>query len=268
MPAGCVDLVFTSPPYELARTYGANLDKQTAEWVPWCADRFEECLRVCRGLVAWVVGHGQGGCRRWSAGPALLMAEIHRRGIALRNPAIYHRIGIPGSGSNDWLRADYEWIICATAQGKRLPWSDNTAMGEPPKYGCFGGHTPSGYTEGDVRHLKKAGGPYSYRTKEGERVYNKQNKPYAKANPGNVIKCIVGGGKMGHPLAHENEAPFPLSLAEFFVRSFCPPDGVVLDPFCGSGTTLHAALLHKRRSIGIDIRSSQIDITTRRLASL
>ena len=72
-----------------------------------------------------------------------------------------------------------------------------------------------------------------------------QNTPYAPpvlANPGNVVTGIpVGGNKMGHPLAHENEAPFPVKLPEWFIRSWCPPAGTVLDPFGGSGTTAHAA---------------------------
>ena len=70
---------------------------------------------------------------------------------------------------------------------------------------------------------------------------------------------------MGHPLAHENEAPFPETLAEFFVRSFCQPGGLVLDPFCGSGTVLAVAKKHGRQAIGIDIRQSQVDLTRRRL---
>jgi DNA modification methylase len=94
-----------------------------------------------------------------------------------------------------------------------------------------------------------------------------------KANPGNfidcteaseVIECIVGGGVMGDRLCHENEAPFPEKLAEFFVRSFCPPDGTVLDPFCGSGTTLAVAQQLGRHSIGVDIRESQVDLSSRR----
>jgi DNA modification methylase len=85
------------------------------------------------------------------------------------------------------------------------------------------------------------------------------------ANPGNVIHCKVGGGLMGSPLAHENEAPFPEKLAEFFVKSFCPPEGIVLDPFCGSGTTLAVAKRLNRHYQGIDIRQSQVDLATRRL---
>jgi DNA modification methylase len=69
---------------------------------------------------------------------------------------------------------------------------------------------------------------------------------------------------MGSRICHENEAPFPEFLAEFFVLSFCPPGGTVLDPFCGSGTTLAMALRHGRKAIGIDVRASQVELTKRR----
>jgi tRNA/tmRNA/rRNA uracil-C5-methylase (TrmA/RlmC/RlmD family) len=92
--------------------------------------------------------------------------------------------------------------------------------------------------------------------------------PPVLANPGNVVECNVGGGLMGSQLAHENEAPFPEKLAEAFVLSFCPPGGVVLDPFCGSGTTLAVAAWNGRKSIGIDVRESQIDLSRRRIAEV
>jgi DNA modification methylase len=79
---------------------------------------------------------------------------------------------------------------------------------------------------------------------------------------------VVGGGVMGSKLCHENEAPFPESLAEFFVRSFCRPGGTVLDPFSGSGTTGAVALKTGRRYIGIDVRGSQTKLTARRLAEV
>ena len=90
----------------------------------------------------------------------------------------------------------------------------------------------------------------------------------AIANPGNVIWSNVGGGQMGHNLSHESEAPFPLELAAFFVKSFCPPDGIACDPFAGSGTVAHACLDHGRRFIGCDIRQSQVDLTKRRLRGI
>jgi len=48
-----VDLVFCSPPYEDARTYDIDFSLKGEAWVAWAIPGFMECLRVCRGLVAW-----------------------------------------------------------------------------------------------------------------------------------------------------------------------------------------------------------------------
>jgi hypothetical protein len=265
IPADSVSLVFGSPPYVGARLYledGRDLGiaKDADAWVALMVRVYRACLRVCTGLVAFVV-EGQTKNYNYDAAPFLLAAELKRAGIHLRKPPVYRRCGIPGSGGPDWLRNDYELIVCA-ARGGRLPWSDNTACGSPPKY--------------------KPGGAMSYRTVTGERCNTVKAgrgksggdllttdgyKPPVLANPGNVIDCKVGGGRMGSPLAHENEAPFPQALAEFFVRSFAPPGSVVLDPFAGSGTTLAAAVAHGRRAIGIDLRESQVRLTCRRVAT-
>ena len=240
-----VDLVFCSPPYEAARTYGIGFKLKGDEWVQWAADRYMEHLRVCKGLVAWVV-EGQTRKFQYSCAPILLMAELHKRGVKLRKPPAYRRNGIPGSGGPDWLRNDYEFIICGTKNG-RLPWSDNTAMGHPPKY------APGG----NLTH---------HRTGDNKRLVDQPFKQPKIANPGNVIDCgAVGGGNIGSPIAHENEAPFPEKLADFFIRSFCPPGGMVLDPFGGSGTTLAAAIKSGRSAIGMDIRESQIKLMERRI---
>lgn len=256
MPDNSVDLVFCSPPYEAARLYGElGFDLKGQDWVNWAIARYVECVRVSKGLVAWVM-EGQTRKFQWSATPALLMADLHRYGVRLRKPPIYHRVGIPGSGGPDWLRNDYEFIVCAS-KGK-LPWSDNTACGHPPKH-AVGGNLSHQTKQGRVRKDK---GIVS--TPDGVVMVNRPFKQVEIANPGNVIHCKVGGGLMGSPLAHENEAPFPEKLAEFFVKSFCPPDGVVLDPFCGSGTTLAVAERLGRNSVGVDIRPSQVELSTRR----
>ena len=66
----------------------------------------------------------------------------------------------------------------------------------------------------------------------------------------------------------ETEPPSPESLVEWFVLSFCPPAGMVMDCFAGSGTTAAVAKRYNRNSISIDIRESQIALVERRLASV
>lgn len=259
-----IDLLFTSPPYELARTYGIGERMVGGEaWVKWMFAVVEAAAPKVKGLIA-VNCEGQTRNYRYSMTPFLLAADLHRAGFNLRKPCVFHRVGIPGSGGPDWLRNDWEPIICVTRRG-RLPYADNTACGHAPKWA--------------------PGGPMSNRTTKGHRVRfpdrlnqdgNRGEKRMGApryqgvgiANPGNVIKCNVGGGQMGHPAAHHNEAPFPLELPTFFVKSFAPPGGVVCDPFSGSGTTAEAAIANGRRFIGCDIRQSQVDLTTRRLRTV
>lgn len=56
-----------------------------------------------------------------------------------------------------------------------------------------------------------------------------------------------------------------VALLDRIIRCSCPPDGTVLDPFCGSGTTLVAALKAGRRGFGIDISADAITMCERRL---
>lgn len=241
-----VDLVFCSPPYEGQRAYDdVAFDLCGDEWVQWAVECFEECLRVCKGLVAWVV-EGSTDEYRYSCTPFLLMCELHRRGYTVRKPCVYHRLGIPGTGGPEWLRNDWEPIICATRKGK-MPWCDNTAMGGTP--------------------VVKGNRVATNRKKDGSRKSCTYKDP-EKTNPGNIIHGKVGAGQLGWKDAHLNEAPFPQWLANFFVRSFCPVGGTVLDPFSGSGTTVAAAVAAGRNGIGFDIREDQVWLGETRLQGL
>lgn len=45
----------------------------------------------------------------------------------------------------------------------------------------------------------------------------------------------------------------PLEIARRCVRAVCPPDGILLDPFLGSGTTALAAIAESRAWVGIEL---------------
>lgn len=57
----------------------------------------------------------------------------------------------------------------------------------------------------------------------------------------------------------------PEGLLQRIIESACPPDGLVLDPFCGCGTTVSAAQRLGRSWIGIDISYLAIDLIEKRL---
>ncbi len=61
------------------------------------------------------------------------------------------------------------------------------------------------------------------------------------------IWTLIGASTRQHP------APFPLELATRLVRMFSFVGDTVLDPFCGTGTTMVAAVRAERNSIGVEI---------------
>jgi site-specific DNA-methyltransferase (adenine-specific) len=101
---------------------------------------------------------------------------------------------------------------------------------------------------------------------------------YKRDQNGDVV---FSGSKQGVPLSDVWEIPFlnpkakertgyptqkPILLLEQIIR-LCTDEGdTVLDPFCGSGTTLVAASLMNRSAIGIDISEEAVELTRRRLA--
>ena len=63
----------------------------------------------------------------------------------------------------------------------------------------------------------------------------------------------------------EHPAPFPLELASRLVQMFSFVGDTVLDPFCGTGTTMVAALKTRRNSIGIELDTEYCRMAASRL---
>lgn len=79
----------------------------------------------------------------------------------------------------------------------------------------------------------------------------------------------VGAKQSGFELegkqASEHIAPFPENLIEPYIKSLCPHEGVVLDPFAGSFTTARVCLENQRNSINIELSESYIKYGLKRL---
>lgn len=100
---------------------------------------------------------------------------------------------------------------------------------------------------------------------------------YATDCNGNIV---FGGEKKGVPLSDVWEIPFlnpkakertgyptqkPVLLLERIVEIASDPDDVIIDPFCGSGTTLVAASILGRRYLGIDTSLEAVALSRKRL---
>jgi hypothetical protein len=72
----------------------------------------------------------------------------------------------------------------------------------------------------------------------------------------------TGGARNIHPTVK------PVELMRWLVRLVTPPDGVVLDPFMGSGTTGMACRYEQRRFIGIEREAEYVEIAERRIAAV
>ena len=71
----------------------------------------------------------------------------------------------------------------------------------------------------------------------------------------------VNAKKIGHP------APFPVELPHRLINLYSYEGDVILDPFCGSGTTCIAAIQNNRNYIGYDIKKDYIDLAKRRISN-
>ena len=93
-------------------------------------------------------------------------------------------------------------------------------------------------------------------------------------------EIILGGEKRGVPLSDVWNIPFlnpkarervgyptqkPILLLERIIEIVTDPGDCVLDPFCGSGTTLVAASLLKRNFVGMDYSAEAVELSQRRL---
>ncbi|MBE6496324.1 MAG: site-specific DNA-methyltransferase [Methanobrevibacter thaueri] len=71
----------------------------------------------------------------------------------------------------------------------------------------------------------------------------------------------VNAKRIGHP------APFPVELPHRLINLYTYEGDVVLDPFCGSGTTCIAAMNNNRHYIGYDIKKEYIELSEKRISN-
>lgn len=259
LPAASVQLVIGSPQYADKGGRYTDGDKAAGDvqvkemgvdaWVEWMLECILSARRVCTGDVIIVVnGTVKDGCYGPACEGLLWRWWKEKRGEPagkLERPCIWTKNAPPNR--QDWFGNCWEYVLCFPAPGKRTTWNPDT-IATAPKY--------------------SAGGNFRQRGADGKRKEGGAYPTNPLTRPRDTINVPVGGGMLGHPLAHDNEAPYPLALVETFVKALTNPGDIVCDPWSGSGTTCHASIINGRGFIGCDIRESQVRLCRERMGTV
>lgn len=232
-PSNFIDLTVTSPPYDNLRTYNGYVFNFEAI--------AQQLWRVTRpgGVVVWVVGDAtiNGSETGTSFRQALYFMSL---GFNLHDTMIYEVAGTGAKGSTlaYWQAFEFMFIF-----SKYKPNTHNLIKDVSNKNA---GATVPGRAGIDGRSKNE---PFHLINEFGIRT--------------NIWRYSVGfadnSDKTDHP------APFPEALARDHIISWSNPGDLVLDPMCGSGTTLKMAVEQGRRYIGIDISQEYCNIAQRRV---
>ena len=86
--------------------------------------------------------------------------------------------------------------------------------------------------------------------------------PFFYCSKANTTERNFGCGKNNHPTVK------PIKLMEYLIKLIIPKEGIVLDPFAGSGTTCVAAEKNDFKWIGIDLTDKYCDIAKARIVGV
>lgn len=244
MDSGRFDLVITSPPYNIGKSYEVktSIEKylQNQEAI------IQQIIRVLsdKGSLCWQVGNFVDKGEIFPLD--IYYYQIFKKyGLKLRNRIIWH-FG-HGLHASNRFSGRYETILWFTKTDDYIFNLDNVRV--PSKY-------PG------KRHFK---GP-----KKGMISGNPLGK-----NPSDIWEIIaqdwerelwnIPNVKSNHPEKTDHPCQFPVELVERCVLALTHEKSWVLDPFAGVGSSLIAAIKNNRNAVGIDRDGQYCSIATQRI---
>lgn len=283
LPSDSIDCCITSPPYWRLRDYGH--EKQLGQephydiFIRNLADIFDEVRRVLKETGTCFVNLGDtygtksGNMHEKSIAPiinkrihksisfeqtdlgkhkCLLMIperfaiEMISRGWTLRNQIIWHKPNQMPSSAKDRFTVDFEKIFFFTKnpinyyfeqQMERSKWFD-------------------------IDSRSKVQGGVKSKGKSSSNQYA-VNKVAYRSDGNRNVRTVWSVNTKG--ITENHFATFPQTLVERMVSSGCPIDGIVIDPFFGSGTTGICARKLNRKFVGIELNPDNVKIAEGRL---
>jgi len=209
--------------------------------------------------------------------PWALAFALRDAGWYLRQDIIWHKPNPMPESIRDRCTKAHEYVFLLTKSARY--YFDHTAILEPAKYDGRKKMTH----EGSAKYAGNAAGIATQTVSKGgrERWPNKIRGFSAKEggtgfleqHHGNNIPTLPARNKRsvwtvptrGFKGAHF--ATFPPDLIRTCIEAGCPPDGVVLDPFMGAGTTAIVAQELGRNYVGIELNSDYVRLAEERIES-
>lgn len=262
MPDALVDMIVTSPPYYRQRNYDdqhqLGQEPTPEQYVRRLVAIFEEAHRVLRDTgTLWLVLGDKYDRGRQLGMPWRVCLALQDRSWTLRSDIIWHKPNAMPSAVKTRPTTDHEYVFLLSKS--KDYYYDADAIREP--HVTF---TPQSRMRGGRRHFfRRDGTPES--GKNGGHPNLHDGRWDQAFHPKGRNKRTV----WSIPLSKFREAHFavfPPSLVETCIRAACPPDGQVLDPFLGSGTTAVVARDLGRKYVGIDCVQAYCEMAERRLA--
>ena len=240
MPDGVVDLVVTSPPYCMGKAYEKSGDdlrtffKKHTQLLP-------EIHRVLRdgGSVCWQIGY-----------------HVKNNRISPLDFIVHDVIQ-----NHSYKNLSKDFIL-----RNRLIWTFGHGYNSTRRFS--GRHEVIlWYTKGDdyefdldnVRVPQKYPGKRYYK---GEKKGEYSGNPLGK-NPSDVWD--VPNVKANHVEKTDHPCQFPITIPQRLIRALTKKNDLVLDPFCGSGSTAVAAVLEGRKFVGAETEKQYCDIVHARI---
>jgi len=238
IPNNSIDLVVTSPPYDEIRKYnGFSYDLHTTG---------REIFRVLKhgGIAVMVIQDQTKNFGKTLTSFRTIVDWVDNIGFKLFETVIYRKYGAEGAWWNKRFRVDHEYMPIFL-KGERPQYFNKEPLKIPSKHG---GKTMTG------------GGT---RLTNGVRIATRPITINPMKCRGTIWEYMTAGD--GTRLKHHHPATFPDRLPYDFIQCFCPPNGIVLDPFVGSGTTALAAIQLEKKYIGIDISKEYCELSKKRI---
>jgi DNA modification methylase len=238
LPDKSIDIMVASPPYDNLRDYkGFNIN---------LSEIGKELFRVMKegGIVVMVMQDQTKNFGKTLTTFKTAIDWCENAGFKLFESLIYRKYGAEGAWWTKRFRVDHEYML-VFLKGERPQYFNKEPLKIPSKHG---GKTMTG------------GGT---RLTNGIRIETRAIKINPMKCRGTIWEYMTAGD--GTRLKHQHPATYPDKLPYDFIQCFCPPEGIVLDIFMGSGTTALASISLNRKFLGFDISKEYVDLARKRI---